>query len=222
MELEREPKIKKAVLNGRQLTVVYTEFYPEGEKDITVKSEIPAHKDCTDAFKRLIPHFILLTEMKESEKVSRRASDVGIENIGIGDDDDFKNADVYGIKMGKNDNNAGTVTLMGERFLQMGGSVDFSSLAQELESSGGEFEYPYIDELNLAVQAVLYEVKEYLFNGKYAVTQTTLDFEAAADVPFEAGKMVDTDTGSVTPITIDKPKRGRKPKHEPKAVAATC
>lgn len=222
MESEREPKIKKAVLNGRQLTVVYTEFYPEGEKDITVKSEIPVHKDCTDAFKRLVPHFILLTEMKESDKVSRRASDVGIENIGIGDDDDFKNADVYGIKLGKNDNNTDTVTLMGERFLQMGGSVDFSSLAQELESSGSEFEYPYINELSLAIQAVLYEVKEYLFNGKYAVTQTTLDFEVAADVPFEAGKMVDTDAGTVTPITIEKPKRGRKPKRESKAVAAAC
>lgn len=224
MESEREPKIKKAVLNGRQLTVTYTEFYPEGDKDVTVKSEIPVHKDCTDAFKRLVPHFILLTEMKESDKVSRRAAKVGIENIGVGEDedDDFKNADVYGIKMGKNDSNTETVTLMGERFLQVGGSVDFSSLAQALESSGGEFEYPYIDELSLAIQAVLYEVKEYLFKGKYAVTQTTLDFEATADVPFEAGKMVDTDTGAVTPITIEKPKRGRKPKHEPKAAAVVC
>lgn len=219
---EREPKLKKVVLNGRQLTAVYTEFYPEGEKDITVKSEIPVHKDCTDAFKKLVPHFILLTEMKESDKVSHRAAAIGIENIGIGDDDDFKNAYVYGIKMGKNDSNTDTVTLMGERFLQTGGSVDFSSLAQELESSGSEFEYPYIDELNLAVQAVLYEVKEYLFNGKYAVTQTTLDFEATADAPFEAGKMVDTDTGAVTPITIEKPKRGRKPKSESKTVAAAC
>lgn len=221
---EREPKIKKAVLNGRQLTVVYTEFYAEGEKDITVKSEIPVHKDCTDAFKRLVPHFILLTEMKESDKVSRRAAKVGIENIGVGEDedDDFKNADVYGIKMGKSDNNTDTVTLMGERFLQAGGSVDFCSLAQELKSSESEFEYPYINELNLAVQAVTYEVKEYLFNSKYAVTQTTLDFEVVPDAPFEAGKMVDTDTGAVTPITIEKPKRGRKPKHEPKAAAVVC
>lgn len=222
MESEREPKIKKAVLNGRQLTVTYTEFYPEGDKDVTVKSEIPVHKDCTDAFKKLVPHFILLTEMEESDKVSQQAADVGIENIGIGDDDDFKNADVYGIKMGKNDNNTDTVTLMGERFLQMGGSVDFNSLAQELESSGGEFEYPYIGELNLAVQAVLYEVKEYLFNGKYAVTQTTLDFEALPDAPFEAGKMVDTDTGVVTQITVEKPKRGRKPKNQPLTPAAAC
>lgn len=219
---EKEPKIKKAVLNGRQLTVVYTEFYAEGEKDITVKSGIPVHKDCTDAFKKLVPHFILLTEMKESDKVSHRAADVGIENIGIDDDDDFKNADVYGIKMGKSDNNTDTVTLMGERFLQAGGSVDFCSLAQELKSSGSEFEYPYINELNLAVQAVTYEVKEYLFNSKYAVTQTTLDFEVVPDAPFEAGKMVDADTGTVTPITIEKPKRGRKPKCEPKVVPAAC
>lgn len=219
---EREPKIKKAVLNGRQLTVTYTEFRPEGDKDIVVKSEIPAHKDCTDAFKRLIPHFILLTEMKESDKVSQRAASVGMENLGISDDDDFKNADVYGIKMGKNDNNTDTVTLMGERFLKIGGSVGFNSPAQELESSDSEFEYPYINELNLAVQAVIYEVKEYLFKGKFAITQTTLDFEAVPDAPFEAGKMVDTDTGVVTPITVEKPKRGRKPKSEPLATAAAC
>ena len=217
---EREPKIKKAVLNGRQLTVTYTEFRPEGDKDFTVKSEIPAHKDCTDAFKKLVPHFILLTEMKESDKVSQLAADIGMDNLGVGDDDDFKNADVYGIKMGKNDNNTDTVTLMGQRFLKVGGSVDFYSPAQELESSDSEFEYPYINELNLSVLAVIYEVKEYLFNGKYAITQTTLDFEATPDAPFEAGKMVDTDTGVVTPITVARPKRGRKPKNQP--IPAAC
>lgn len=219
---EREPKIKKAVLNGRQLSVTYTEFRPEGDKDVVVKSEIPAHKDCTDAFKKLVPHFILLTEMKESDKVSQLAVNIGIDNIGICDDDDFKNADVYGIKMGKNDNNTDTVTLIGERFLKIGGSIGFNSPAQELESSGSEFEYPYINELNLTVQAVIYEVKEYLFNQKFAITQTTLDFEAVPDAPFEAGKMVDTDTGVVTPITVEKPKRGRKPKSEPLATAAAC
>lgn len=219
---EREPKIKKAVLNGRQLTVTYTEFRPEGDKDITVKSEIPAHIDCTNAFKRLVPHFILLTEMKESDKVSNLAANVGMENLGIGDDDDFKNADVYGIKIGKNDNSTDTVTLMGERFLQIGGSVDFSSPAQALESSESEFEYPYINELNLTVQAVIYEVKEYLFKGKYAITQTTLDFEAIPDAPFEAGRMIDTDTGVVTPITVEKQKRGRKPKNQSIATAAAC
>lgn len=218
---EREPKIKKAVLNGRQLTVTYTEFRPEGDKDIVVKSEIPAHIDCTNAFKKLIPHFILLTEMKESDKVSERAAIVGMDNL-IGDDDDFKNADVYGIKMGKNDSSTDTVILMGERYLQIGGSVDFSSPTQALESSDSEFEYPYINELNLAVQAVIYEVKEYLFNQKFAITQTTLDFEAVPDAPFEAGKMVDTDTGVVTPITVEKPKRGRKQKSEPLATAAAC
>lgn len=221
---ERDVKIKRAVLNGRQLTVTYSETYPEGDKDITVKSGIPAHKDCTDAFKKLIPHFILLTEMKESDRVSSLAASSGIENIGEGDD--FKNADVYGIKMGKNEGNTDTVTLMGERFLQTGGSVEFCSPAQELESSGGEFEYPYIGELNLAVQAIMYEVKEYLFNGKYAIVQKEIDFEAAADTPFEAevGKMIDSDTGAVTTITLEKPKRGRgrRPKHETLAATPAC
>lgn len=219
---EREHSIKKAVLNGRQLTVTYTETYPEGDKDITVKSEIPAHKDCTDAFKKLIPHFILLTEMKESDEVSRRAAESGIENIG--DDDDFKNAEVYGIKMGKNDSSVNTVTMMGERYLKTGGSVEFSSPAQVLEPEGGEFEYPYINELNLAIQAVLYEVKEYLFNGKYAIIQKEINFEVVADAPFEAeiGKMEDTDTGAVTPITITKPKRGRRSKRETMTAVPAC
>lgn len=215
---EREPKIKKAVLNGRQLTVTYTEFRPEGDKDIVVKSEIPSHKDCTEAFKKLVPHFILLTEMKESDKLSAEAAAVGIENISA--DDGYLNAEVVGIKIGKSDNNTDTVTIMGSRLLKLGGSVDFTSPAQELESSGGEFEYPYINELNLAVQAVIFEVKEYLFNGKFAITQTTLDFEAVPDAPFEAGKMIDTDTGTVTKITVEKPKRGRKSKNEP--IPAAC
>lgn len=138
--------------------------------------------------------------------------------------DEFKNAEVYGIKLGKSDSNITTVTMMGERFLQTGGSVDFSSPAQDLESSGGEFEYPYINELNLAVQAVLYEVKEYLFNGKYAIIQKEINFEAVADAPFEAevGKMVDADTGEVTPIKMDKPRRGRRPKRETMTAVPAC
>lgn len=219
---EKEANIKKAVLNGRHLTVTYVETYAEGDKDITVKSEIPAHKDCTDAFKKLIPHFILLTEMKESDQVSHLAASMGIENIP--EEDEFKNADVYGIKMGKNDSNVSTVTLMGQRFLKTGGSVDFSSLAQSLESDDSEFEYPYINELNLAIQAVLYEVKEYLFNGKYAIIQKEIQFEAAVDAPFEAevGKMVDTDTGAVTTLKIEKPKRGRRPKRETLTATPAC
>lgn len=216
---EREPKIKKAILNGRQLTVTYTEYRPEGDKDITVKSDIPAHKDCTDAFKRLVPHFILLTEMKEADKLSIEAASMGIENISA--DDDYLNAEVTGIKIGKNDNNTDTVTIIGGRLLKLGGSVDFSSPAQELESSGGEFEYPYINELNLVVQGIIFEVKQYLFNGKYAINQTTIDFEAVPDAPFESGKMIDTDTGEITPITSEK-KRGRKKTNHPLATAAVC
>lgn len=216
---EREPKIKKAILNGRQLTVTYTEYRPEGDKDITVKSDIPAHKDCTDSFKRLVPHFILLTEMKEADKLSIEAESMGIENISA--DDDYLNAEVTGIKIGKNDNNTDTVTIIGGRLLKLGGSVDFSSPAQELESSGGEFEYPYINELNLVVQGIIFEVKQYLFNGKYAINQTTIDFEAVPDAPFESGKMIDTDTGEITPITSGK-KRGRKKTNQPLATAAVC
>lgn len=210
---EREPIIKKAVLGGRQLTVVYTETYPEGEQDITVKSEIPAHKDCTDAFKKLVPHFILLTEMKESDRVGHLAARAGIENIPA--EDEFKNAEVSGIKLGKNESDVPTVTLTGERYLRTGGSVVFCSPAQELESSGGEFEYPYVNELNLAVQAVVYEVKAYLFHHKYAITQTEIHFESVPEPPIEAGRMIDTDTGKVTPIRIAK----RRPKAAGKSVA---
>lgn len=199
---EREYTIKKAVLGGRQLTVVYTETYPEGEKEITVKSEIPVHKDCADAFKKLVPHFILLTEMKESDRVAALAARAGIENIP--EEDEFKNAEVCGIRVGKNESHVPTVALTGERFLRAGGSVCFCSPVQELESSGGEFEYPYVNELNRAVQAVVCEVKAYLFGRKYAVTQTEINFEAAPEPPIEAGRMIDTDTGKVTPIRVRK------------------
>ena len=156
--------------------------------------------------------------MKESDKLCAEAAAVGIDNISP--DDDYLNAEVIGIKIGKNDNNTDTVTIIGGRLLKLGGSVYFNSPAQELESSGGEFEYPYINELNLAIQGILFEVKQYLFNGKFAITQTTIEFEATPDAPFEAGKMIDTDTGEITKITVEKPKRGRKPKNE--HIPAAC
>ena len=63
----------------------------------------------------------------------------------------------------------------------------------------------FIDELALAVEAVKFEVNEYLFNEKYAANQQSIDFEVGADAPFpgceeEVGRIVDNDTGEVTPI----------------------
>ena len=63
----------------------------------------------------------------------------------------------------------------------------------------------FIDELALAVEAVKFEVNEYLFNEKYAANQQSIDFEVGADAPFpgceeEVGRIVDHDTGEVTPI----------------------
>ncbi|MCC8155427.1 MAG: hypothetical protein LIP01_15350 [Tannerellaceae bacterium] len=202
---ERERSIKKASLNGRQLTVVYKEYQEEGDSTITKKCDIPVHKDCTDAFRNLVPHLILLTEMKESDQLSHEAAENGIEQIAI--EDDYKNVEVTGVKFGKNENNADTVTIIGKRLLQTGGSVDVTSPDQSLEPTDSEFDYPYIDELGLVVESVKYEAKEYLFNAKYAVTQTKIAFEATPETPFESdqiGKMVDTDTGDVTPITTNK------------------
>ena len=87
----REPKLKKATLKGRQLTVTYCEYRPEGDTDVTKKCEMPAHKDLTEAFKKLVPHFMLLTEMRESEQLRVQASlSKGIDKIKE-DEFDFTN-----------------------------------------------------------------------------------------------------------------------------------
>lgn len=86
-----------------------------------------------------------------------------------------------------------------------GGTISMSTASQELERKDEEGEYEFIDELALAVEAVKFEVNEYLFNEKYAANQQSIDFEVGADAPFpgceeEVGRIVDNDTGEVTPI----------------------
>lgn len=201
----REPKLKKATLKGRQLTVTYCEYRPEGDTDVTKKCEMPAHKDLTEAFKKLVPHFMLLTEMRESEQLRVQASlSKGIDKIKE-EEFDFTNCEVLAVKLDKSDTGCDAITISGNRYLSRGGTINLSTAAQDLERKDEEGEYEFIDELALAVEAVKFEVKEYLFKEKYAANQQNIDFEASADAPFaaseeEVGRIVDHDTGEVTPI----------------------
>ena len=201
----KEPKLKKATLKGRQLTVTYCEYRPEGDTDVTKKCEMPAHKDLTEAFKKLIPHVMLLTEMRESEQLRVQASlSKGIDKIKE-EEFDFTNCEVLAVKLDKSDTGCDAITISGNRYLSRGGTISMSTASQELERKDEEGEYEFIDELALAVEAVKFEVNEYLFNEKYAANQQSIDFEVGADAPFpgceeEVGRIVDNDTGEVTPI----------------------
>lgn len=205
----REPKLKKATLKGRQLTVTYCEYRPEGDTDVTKKCEMPAHKDLTEAFKKLIPHFMLLTEMRESEQLHIQASLSGSIDKIKEDEFDFTNCDVIAIKLDKSDSGCDSITITGNRYLANGGIISMSTASQELERKDEEGEYEFIDQLALAVEAVKFEVNEYLFNEKYAANQQSIDFEISADAPFpgnedEIGRIVDHDTGEITSIKSKK------------------
>ena len=87
---------------------------------------------------------------------------------------------VDGLLSGREYNNR-IITMTGRRTLITSRILNLNSPGVEMESE--TFEWEHIDEFDLAVQNLIYEVKEYIVNRKWEVVQATL-FDGDPDDPF--------------------------------------
>jgi hypothetical protein len=149
-------KIKKAKIKDELfLDVEYTEdLAGHSKKDTKLSCTVPIHNDLKDAFAKFPKHLAMLCD-----------------EIEIGEDDRIY--EVKGFSIGGNDENEG-VTLSGSKEGTYG-LVNLNSPFQKWEKS----DYTRITQLSEEIEAAIYEINEYLFNGKKAPEQQLSMFEDA-------------------------------------------
>lgn len=161
-------KLKKAkIVDELFLEAEWTEDLPgHTKKDARLKCTIPIHEDLKAAFDALHVHLAILCD-----------------NPGIPKKPDFTTLEIpsYTAKsftVGGNDENEG-VTISGYKEGKYG-LVNLNSPFTKYEGS----DYPHIYELSEAVEKAIYEVEEYLFNGKRAPEkQLDLGFDETEQEP---------------------------------------
>lgn len=166
-------EIKKAKLSkGGGLEAVYVDT--DGN-EITLKGKNKCHNDMLVAFARLVPFFADLTEQKEADKILWEEPDCE-ENVEL-----LRKLDVRGISIGGYDGNR-MITLSGRRTLFTSRVININAPGVEMDSE--TFDWAHIDEFDIAVSGVLYEVEEYILNHKWEVVQQEINFDGDPSDPF--------------------------------------
>lgn len=168
-----EVKIKKAkIKDDLFLDVEFTEDLPgHSKKDTKLSCTIPIHDDMKAAFKRLHVHLAIICDQRSAPKKKDFETT------------EYETFDVRGFTISGNDENEG-VTISGQ-FDGKYGVVNLNTPFTKWEDS----DYPFASELSADVERALYEVNEYLFNGKRAPErQLEMDFSS------EGGEDLDSKT----------------------------
>lgn len=166
-------KIKKAKLS-KEGTVEATYIDADGN-EIALKGKNKCHNDLKVAFSHLVPYFADLTEQKEADMINWHELE-SAENVDI-----LRKMDVTGISIGGDENNR-IVTMSGKRTLFTSRILNLNAPGVEMDSE--MFEWPHIDDFDIAIQDVVFEVKEYILNRKWEVVQGELNFDGDPDDPF--------------------------------------
>lgn len=156
-------KIKKARIKEELfLEVEFTEELPgHSKKDTKLSCTIPVHDDLKRAFLKMNKHLALLCDDVECK--------VDLEDW---DEELLGRYVVKGFSIGGTDENEG-VSISGSKEAA-NGLVNLNTPFQKYEAS----EYHFISELGADIAACVYEVHQYLFEGKRAPEkQLAFDFQ---------------------------------------------
>lgn len=178
-----EYKVKKTKIKGMTLYVEMEETIvkPNGDRiinDVKKDSDQLIHPDLQKAFDDLIIHLIMICDQKEDGSAFRilAAEKLQIE-IDKFDKDQVAKYGVSGFVIGGEDANG--VTLIGHKTLEDGKVINLISPFSKYE------DYKNGQELSLAIESCIYEVEQYLFEGKCAEdNQMKIPF----DESFEEGE----------------------------------
>lgn len=145
-------KIKKVKIKDELfLDVEFTEELPgHSKKDTKLSCTVPIHEDLKTAIDNLHPHLAILCDEVQVKK-SQAIQEVS-----------FPEFSVRGFSIGGNDENEG-VSINGSKEGKYG-VVNLNSPFKKWEDG----EYPFISNLGELVQTAIYEVGQYLFEGKRA------------------------------------------------------
>lgn len=192
-------KFKKIKISGRQLTVSYSEKNADENgivltNQVSKKCEQLCHEDLLNAFRRLVPHFAILSEVRSLPEPYIDGEPVFVEEH---INEIFKDTcRVTGLQINDSDSEE-TIIISGLKYTKHS-CVCFDAP----QVSTAETMYPYLAELFEAVEHVKSEVFAYLFDGKCAVKQAEL-FDDSLDA-------TNPTTSDVEPEKPAAKRRGRK------------
>lgn len=199
MEFKKIQLTKAGTLN-----VTYTDA---DSNTITLVGANIVHRDLRNAVRALIPHLAILTEQRE-------AAAAGLEELRM-QEQSVDGYSVYKI-LGVDDLNFSDgeikVSVSGTRILRGGKIMKVSAPKINIDD---EEAYEYCGELQLVLDEVKFEAKEYIEQKKWGIKQA----ELFTDDPFKDVQPESVQSVTVT-VTTDEPKkkRGRKPKTDLRAV----
>lgn len=177
-------------------------FKDDASNIVTVAGGNIIHKDLKACMNTLIPHIAMMTEQREAD--GKTLKQLEADRIQDGNSRSvFRLMTVDTITLSENEQ---TVSLAGCRILQNGKVIKVES--PQISSSDGEH-YDYCSELFLAIEAVIYEAKQYWSEAKWGIKEGDLDF--GAEDPFD-GKVTADQVPQADAEKPDTKKKGKKAK----------
>lgn len=173
-------KIKKAKLT--KSSTIEATYIDEDGNEITIKGKNTVHVDLKTRFAALIPYFAELTEQKEADRYDWDNPD-SQENIDL-----MRRLDVTGVSLG-GDDNCPIATLTGRRTLMSSKVLNLNTPPTDLDADDSG--WVRADDFRFAIDAVFYEVQQYIIEKKWSVKQAEFDFENEVDPFSNAGITAD-------------------------------
>ena len=136
---------------------------------IKASADSPIHDDLSDAMQGLVPHFVLVTEMKKKPEVAKV---IDLKQLPEKLLSKYK---VTGIVI---DDNKGDISykISGFKILNTGRTVGFET-PKINEVTSEEDQYEFIDELISQVELIKEEMLEYMQGKEAKRQQTSMEFE---------------------------------------------
>lgn len=172
-----ELKIKKAKLT--KSGSVEATYIDQDGNEITIKGNHRAHADLRGCLQALVPFFAMLTEQKEADAINWS-------NIDSEENKDLlKQISVSAVSKGGDDSSP-FIVMSGKRILMTRKVLNLCSPGVDL----GDEALEHGEEFDMAVQAFLYEVEQYILDRKYdtdgMLDLGDIDVSGNADDPFGA------------------------------------
>ena len=159
------------------------------------------HKDLKEAMRQLVPHVAIITEQREA--FGQRLED--LRGISITDEGDnvYKRLTIDSVTFTSGGDH---VAIGGTRILTKTGVISLATPNIDLTDSDT---YEFNGELDIDIEAVKYEAREYIQERKWGVKQAEIDFKDIQ--PFDNVEAGDVPEADAAPAPK---KRGRKSKKE--------
>lgn len=190
----RKQIIKAKITKTHTLEVELIEILDDNtERTATMKCDQLVHEDMNKAFAKLKLHLVKICDLYE---------DSGITPDKFNPEEQLTKFKITSFAIGGEGEHEG-VSISGQKELDGGKILNLNSPFTKYSND----DYGYGRELASEIQACVFEVEEYLFNGKYAIKQLDIPFDEVQESNDEI-----PDENEVTSEVETKKVRGRRKK----------